>query len=231
MNVSVLQVDRCKPILGLNAFDHAPVHQHLERELVQSPVQDSQIQDWPKATTFLGYDEVRAVKPLPHLGWRDRLDCILCQEDSNLLAQDRGVPDCHRRLENAVELGRSPGELNRVAESNCAREPARQAGQRQPRLQTLCKRLQRHNRRTCGGAAKGSRGGWHRRRCVLRHPHRTPWVPNRTGQKCVGKNVVPEPYSLGYWQNGSWVRVRRQGVAHCRPMDLRTRRKRKLLFL
>ncbi len=82
--VSVLQVDRCKPILGLNAFDHAPVRQHLERELVQSPVQDSQIQDWPKATTFLGYDEVRAVKPLPHLGWRDRLDCILCQEDSNL---------------------------------------------------------------------------------------------------------------------------------------------------
>ncbi len=97
MKVSVLQVDRCKPILGLNAFDHAPVRQHLERELVQSPVQDSQIQDWPKATTFLGYDEVRAVKPLPHLGWRDRLDCILCQEDSNLLAQDRGV------------LGRSPG--------------------------------------------------------------------------------------------------------------------------
>ncbi len=231
MKISVLQVDRCKPILGLNAFDHAPVRQHLERELVQSPVQDSQIQDWPKATTFLGYNEVRAVKPLPHLGWRDRLDCILCQEDSNLLAQDRGVPDCHRRLENGVELGRSPGELNRVAESNCAREPARQAGQREPRLQTLCKWLQRHNRRTCGGAAKGSRGGWHRRRSVLRHPHRTPWVPNGTGQRCVGRNVVPEPYSLGYWQNGSWVRVRRQGVAHCRPMDLRTRRKRNLLFL
>ncbi len=131
----------------------------------------------------------------------------------------------------AGELGRSPGELNRVAESNCAREPARQARQREPRLQTLCKRLQRHNRRTCGGAAKGSRGGWHRRRCVLRHPHRTPWVPNGTGQRCVGRNVVPEPYSLGYWQNGPWARVRRQGVAHCRPMDLRTRRKRKLLFL
>ncbi len=102
--------------------------QHLERELVQSPVQDSQFQDWPKATTFLGYDEVRAVKPLPHLGWRDRLDCILCQEDSNLLAKDRGIPDCHLCLENAVELGRLPGELNHVAESNCAREPARQAG-------------------------------------------------------------------------------------------------------
>ncbi len=41
----------------------------------------------------------------------------------------------------------------------------------------------------------------------------------------MGRNVVPEPYSLGYWQNGSWARVRRQGVAHCRPMDLRTRRK------
>ncbi len=96
-------------------------------------------------------------------------------------AENRGVPDCHRRLENAVELGRSPGELNRVAEPNCAREPARQAGQREPHLQTLCKRLQWHNRRTCGGAVKGSRGGWYRRRCVLRHPHRTPWVPNGTG--------------------------------------------------
>ncbi len=29
---------------------------------------------------------------------------------------------------DVVELGRSPGELNRVAELNCAREPARQAG-------------------------------------------------------------------------------------------------------
>ncbi len=144
--------------------------------------------------------------------------------------QDRGVPDCHQRLENAVELGRSPGKLNRVAKSNCAREPARQAG-REPHLQTLCKRLQRHNRHTCGGAAKGSRGGLYRRRCVLRYPHRTPWVPNRTSQRCVGRNVVPEPYSLGYWQNGSWARVRKQGIAHCRPMDLRTRRKRKLLFL
>ncbi len=83
---------------------------------------------------FLGYDEVRAVKPLPPLGWKDRLDCVLCKEDSNLLAQDRDVQDCHRRLENAVELGRSPGELNRVAESNCAREPARQAGQHEPCL-------------------------------------------------------------------------------------------------
>ncbi len=225
MKVSVLQVDRCKPILWLNAFDHAPVRQHLEQELVQSPVQDSQIHhlSW--------YDEVRAVKPLPHLGWRDRLNCILCREDSNLLAQDRGVPDCHRRLENAVELGRSPAELNRVAESNCAHEPARQAGQREPYLQTLCKRLQRYSQSTCGGAAKGSRGGWYRRRCVLRHPHRTPCVLNGTGQRCVGRNIVPEPYSLGYWQNGSWAGVRKQGVAHCRPMDLRTRRKRKLLFL
>ncbi len=66
---------------------------------------------------------------------------------------------------------------------------------------------------------------------TLRHPHRTPWVPNGTGQRCMRRNVVPEPYSLGYWQNGSWARVRKQGVAHCRPMDLRTRRKRKLLFL
>ncbi len=66
MNVNVLQVDRCKPILGLDAFDNAPARQHLELELVQSPVQDSLIQDW-LLTTFHGYDEVRAVKPLPHL--------------------------------------------------------------------------------------------------------------------------------------------------------------------
>ncbi len=85
----------------------------------------------------------------------------------------------------------------------------------------MCKRLQWYNRHTCGGAAKGSRGGWYRRWCVLRHPHRTPWVPSGIGQRC----------SLGYWQNRLWARVRKQGVAHCRPMDLRTRRKRKLLFL
>ncbi len=54
------------------------------------------------------------------------------------------------------------------------REPARHAGQREQRLQTVCKRLQRHNRHTCGGAAKGSRVGWYRRRCVLRHPHHCP---------------------------------------------------------
>ncbi len=53
---------------------------------------------------LLGYDEVRAVKPLPHLGWRDRLDCILCQEDSNLFAQDRGVPDCHRSLTEDIYI-------------------------------------------------------------------------------------------------------------------------------
>ncbi len=137
-----------------------------------------------------------AVKPLPPLGWRDRLDCVLCQEDSNLLAQDRGVSDCHRRLENAVELGRSPGELNRVAESNCAREPARQAGQREPRLQMLCKRLQRHNRHTCGGAAKGSRGGWYRRWCILGIPHRC-----CTAENCWAKPSTVSPNSPA-WEMG-----------------------------
>ncbi len=181
MKVSILQVDRCKPILGLYAFDHAPVRQHLEREPVQGPVQESQIQDWSKTTAFLGYDEVRAVKPLPHLGRRDRLDCILCQEDSNLLAQDRSAPSCHRSLENAAELGRSPGELNRVAESNCAREPTRRVGQRKPHLQTPCKWLQQHNRRTRGGAANGSNAEWYRRPRFLTHPRRAPWVPVGTG--------------------------------------------------
>ncbi len=131
MKVCVLQVDRCKPILGLDAFDHAPVRQHLERETVQGPVQHSQIQDWSKTTAFLGCEEVRAVKALHHLSWRDWLDCILCQEDSNLLVQNRGVPVCHQSLQNAAELGRSPSELNRVAELNCAREPTRWAGQRE----------------------------------------------------------------------------------------------------
>ncbi len=95
MKVSILQVDRCKPILRLDAFDHAPVCQHLEREPVQGPVQDSQIQDWSKIAAFLGYNEVRAVKPLPHLGWRDRLDFILFQEDIICLreAQRNGLGD------------------------------------------------------------------------------------------------------------------------------------------
>ncbi len=127
---------------------YAPTFLAGKKALLQSCIFGGllgEIQDWSKTTAFLGYNEVRVVKPLPHLGWRDRLDCILCQEDSNLLTQDRGVPDCHRSLENVVELGRSPGELNRVAESNCAREPARRAGQCEPRLQTLCKWLQRHN--------------------------------------------------------------------------------------
>ncbi len=174
IKVNVLQVDRCKPILGLDAFDHAPVHQHLEGEPVQGPVQDSQIQDWLKSATCLGYDEVRAVKPLPHLGCRDRLNCILCQEDSNLLTQDRSVPGCHRSLQNAAELGRSPDVLNHVAELNCACKP---------RFQMPCKCLQRHNQRV-----------------------------------------------KGRWKDGSWVRVRRQRVAHFRPAALKTQRKRKLLF-
>ncbi len=141
----------------------------------------------------------------------------LCQEDSNLLAQDRGVPDCHRRVENAVELGRSPGELNRVAESNCAREPARQAGR--------CE-LQRHNRRTSGGAAKGSRGGWYRRRILTELPG------SQTGlaRGAWGGTSSPNRTLLAAGKNGLWARVRKQGITHCRPMHLRTRRKRKLLF-
>ncbi len=60
------------------------------------------------------------------------VSCIFCQEDSNLLAQDRCVSDCHWSLENAAELGRSPGELNRIAESNCANDPAKGAGRTKP---------------------------------------------------------------------------------------------------
>ncbi len=205
MNVSVLQVDSYKLILGLDAFDNAPARQHLERKLVQSPVQDSPIQDW-LLTTFLGYDEVRAVKPLPHLGWRDRLDCILCQEDSNLLVQDRGVSDRHRRFENAVELGRSPGELNRVAESNCAREPARLGSVN-------------HASRRCASGSNGTIN--------------VPVVVQRKGVGwMVQKSVCSEtssPNSLGPKRDWPEVRlevhrprtvparVRKQGVAHCSP--------------
>ncbi len=88
----------------------------------------------------------------------------------------QGVPEWHQSLENAVELGRSPGELNHIAELNCAHEPARRAGQHEPHLQTPCKRFQLHNLHTCGGAAKESMAGWYRRQRVLKHPCRTPWV-------------------------------------------------------
>ncbi len=37
----------------------------------------------------------------------------------------------------------------------------------------------------------------------LRHPRRTLWVPNGTGQRCVGRYCIPEPHSLGCWQK--WV--------------------------
>ncbi len=49
MNVRVLQVDRCKPILGVDAFDNAPARQHLERELVQAQFETrwSRIGCWP----------------------------------------------------------------------------------------------------------------------------------------------------------------------------------------
>ncbi len=59
--------------------DNALLRQHLEWELVKGPIQDSQIPNWLKATAFFGHDEVRAVKPGLHLGWRDRLDCVLRQ--------------------------------------------------------------------------------------------------------------------------------------------------------
>ncbi len=153
------------------------------------------------------YDEVRAVKLLPHLGWRDRLDCILCQEDSSLLTQDKCVSDCHRSLESAAELGRSPGELNHIAESDCANEPAGRVGQRKPLPQTLCEWHQRDNRHTRGGAAEGSRAGWYRRRRILTHPHQTPQVPGGTGQRCVERHCVSQPQSLGCWLCKLWLTV------------------------
>ncbi len=43
--------------------------------------------------------------------------------------------------------------------------------------------------------------------------------------------LLPQPCSLGHWQDGSRARVRGQHVAHCRPTNLKTWRKSKLLFL
>ncbi len=50
--------------------------------------------------------------------------------------------------------------------------------------------------------------------------------PEVHGEECRPRTVLS--WLLAKW---SWARVRKQGVAHCCPMDLRTRRKRKLLFL
>ncbi len=46
MKVLVLQINRCEPIKGTNALKDAFLHQHPERELVNGPVQDAQVQDW-----------------------------------------------------------------------------------------------------------------------------------------------------------------------------------------
>lgn len=61
MKEYVLQVDCCKPILRLGAFDNALLHQYLEWKHVQG-LPDSQIQDWMKVTTFIGHDEVKGCK-------------------------------------------------------------------------------------------------------------------------------------------------------------------------
>ncbi len=119
----------------------------------------------------------RAVKPLPHLSWRDRFNCIFCQEDNNPLAQDRGISDCHRSLENAAELGRSPGKLNHIAASDCANEPAGRVGQCKPRPQTPYKsKGQSTYPQWCSGresswiAQKASRSDWSRQNYP--HPRR-----------------------------------------------------------
>ncbi len=46
VEVRVLRVDRCKPILGTDAPKDAFRCEHFEREPVKGPVQDAQIQDW-----------------------------------------------------------------------------------------------------------------------------------------------------------------------------------------
>ncbi len=64
----------------------------LNGSLYKSPVQDSQIQDWSKTTAFLGYNEVRAVKPLLHLGWRDRHPLPGGQQSPRARQECSGLP-------------------------------------------------------------------------------------------------------------------------------------------
>ncbi len=45
-----------------------------------------------------------------------------CTQNRSIFVQQRGKP-------NAPELGRSPGELNRIAESDGSQEPARRSGE------------------------------------------------------------------------------------------------------
>jgi hypothetical protein len=47
MEVRVLQVYRCKPILGPNAFENTFGREHPEGQPVKGAVQDAQVQDWP----------------------------------------------------------------------------------------------------------------------------------------------------------------------------------------
>ncbi len=46
VEVRILQVDRCNPILGTDAPKDKFRCEHFEREPVKGPVLDAQIQDW-----------------------------------------------------------------------------------------------------------------------------------------------------------------------------------------
>ncbi len=129
MKVRVLQVDRCEPIERTDALKNASLRRHPERELVKGPVQDAQVKIGRNPPPFFGYDEVRAEKPRLHLGWRDRLYRVL-QQDRDFRTQERGILAQHRGEPNAPELGRTPGELNRVAKPDGTHEPARRPGER-----------------------------------------------------------------------------------------------------
>ncbi len=87
MKVHIIQVDRCKPVLGTDAPENEFLHQHLEWQLVKCMVQNSQIQDRSEPTAFLGHNEVSAVKPWPHIGWRDQLYRIFHQKDCDFHMQ------------------------------------------------------------------------------------------------------------------------------------------------
>ncbi len=91
-DVRIPQVNYCKPNLGLDVFDDALLHYHLKRKLVKDP--DSRHADPGLAEGHrLFWARWSKGCKTPHLGWRDRLDCILHQQDSNLLAQDCETQD------------------------------------------------------------------------------------------------------------------------------------------
>ncbi len=89
----------------------------------KGPIRDSQIQDWQKATAFLGYDEEGAGNP-----------CLISAGGAGSIASfaRRTAISSHKTSMSRTATVVSGAELNRIAESYCANEPAGRVGQRKP---------------------------------------------------------------------------------------------------